>query len=305
MKFRGLDLNLLVALDALLVERNVSAAARKTFVSQPAMSAALAKLREHFQDELLAPLGRRMVPTAYGESLAEPVRQLMLQIEATVDVGIGFDPGTSQRKFAILVSDYVAELIMPRVSARVAEQAPNIVLNIIPNDGIPAEMIENGRVDLVVVPEFVASSRHPSEFLIEEEYVVMGWEQNSALHGQMSLDDFFKFGRVTWSVSVTRAHSFAEIQIRQMNPNDRIELFVPSLSTVPKFLIGTQRVSLIHESIAKFYSSILPLKYVPLPVKIDTITMVVQHHAVRAADTGIQWLKSIIREAATSDDGWP
>ncbi len=84
MHFRGLDLNLLVALDALITERSISRTGEKIHLSQPATSGALARLREYFKDDLLVPVGRKMVLTPLAEELAEPVRQLLLQTDAII-----------------------------------------------------------------------------------------------------------------------------------------------------------------------------------------------------------------------------
>ena len=170
MRFKGLDLNLLVALDALLSERNVSAAARRVFISQPAMSSALARLRDHFQDELLAPVGRRMAPTAFADALTEPLRALMLQIEATVGAGQRFDPATARRKFTISVSDYITEVMMGAVVARAAIEAPGVLLEIMPPTESPARSLESGDIDVLITPDLYSAPAHPSELLYEEEH---------------------------------------------------------------------------------------------------------------------------------------
>jgi DNA-binding transcriptional LysR family regulator len=95
MHFEQLDLNLLVALDALLTERSITAAGVRVHLTQSAMSGALSRLREFFNDELLTQVGRKMVPTPLGESLAEPVRQILLQVKAAINAKPGFDPATS------------------------------------------------------------------------------------------------------------------------------------------------------------------------------------------------------------------
>src|SRR5579864_1428145 len=99
MHFRGLDLNLLVALDALITERNISRTGEKIHLSQSATSGALARLREYFKDALLVPVGRRMVLTPLADELAQPVRQLLVQADAIIHRRPGFSPKTSERTF--------------------------------------------------------------------------------------------------------------------------------------------------------------------------------------------------------------
>ncbi len=110
MRYKHLDLNLLVALNALLNERSISRAAVSLHLSQPAMSAALARLREHFKDELLVPNGRSMMLTARAQSLLQPVQHILLQIDSSISEAPVFEPKQSQRRFNVTVSDYTLEV---------------------------------------------------------------------------------------------------------------------------------------------------------------------------------------------------
>src|ERR1044072_1286367 len=105
MQLNRFDLNLLIALDALLREKNVTRAAERVFVSQPAMSAALHKLREYFNDPLLVRVGREMELTARGESLVEPVREALLPIQMMLGPQPTFDPKTARRDFTVIMSE--------------------------------------------------------------------------------------------------------------------------------------------------------------------------------------------------------
>ena len=96
MRFHGLDLNLLVALDALLTHQNVTRAAEQLNLSQSALSGALARLREHFDDELVVPIGRRMEPTPLARTLAEPLHEILLKTKSLVTATPTFDPQTSR-----------------------------------------------------------------------------------------------------------------------------------------------------------------------------------------------------------------
>lgn len=115
MRFRRLDLNLIVYLDALLAERSVSRAAERVHISQSAMSDALARLRDYFQDKLFVQVGRSMVPTPLAQSMAQPVRDVLLQIESVASSNVQFDPLNSRRKIGILASDYVADVLLNKI----------------------------------------------------------------------------------------------------------------------------------------------------------------------------------------------
>lgn len=301
MRFKGLDLNLLVALDALLIERNVSAAARKLFMSQSAMSGALSRLREHFQDELLVAQGKRMRLTAVAEELAGPVRRLLLQIEATVSPRAGFNPRSSRRTFIVNASDYITEVVLSRLVARLAEEAPGVVLEIMPPLSDPAGLLESGAADILITPEVFASSGHPAELLLEEEHVLVGWIENPGLQAAPTLEQFFDFGHVAVQLPQARITPFAEVEIAKLGRPRRIELVVPAFTAVPRVLIGTQRVSVMQRRLARLAASVLPLAVQPLPFVLPALREVVQHHEVRTADPSIAWLRQRLLESARTD----
>ncbi|MGD9827872.1 MAG: LysR family transcriptional regulator, partial [Hyphomicrobiaceae bacterium] len=127
---RRIDLNLLVALDALLRERHVTRAAHAVGLSQPAMSSSLARLRHVFSDELLVRTATGMQPTPRAEALIEPVRQALAQIERALASDRGFDAGASARHFAVRLSDLLGFLLLPRLMDRIARSAPRVGLDV-------------------------------------------------------------------------------------------------------------------------------------------------------------------------------
>lgn len=124
MRFNKLDLNQLVVLDAVLSERSIKRAADKLFLSAPATSCALARLREYFEDDLLLQVGKTMVLTPKAQSLMKPVRDVLLQVQAITTTNPTFDAKTSTRKIIIQASDYVMNVFLGEVLRRVAEEAP-------------------------------------------------------------------------------------------------------------------------------------------------------------------------------------
>ena len=126
MRFQGLDLNLLVALTALIHERNVTRAADRLHIGQPGMSAALNKLRLYFRDDLLVPMGGRMVLTPLAEQLALPLQEVMAEIERKILSQGQFDPATAQQKFVFALSDYNMSVLLPSLLLEIEHQAPGL-----------------------------------------------------------------------------------------------------------------------------------------------------------------------------------
>src|SRR5690606_38093968 len=130
MNIYNFDLNLLRVLDALVRERNVSRAAERLALSQPAVSNALSRLRELLDDPLLVRVGRVMQPTPRALSLEAPIRAALQQIHSSLNAGQSFDPARSQQRFTIAVTDYVELICMPSLLQRLSQRAPGIHISI-------------------------------------------------------------------------------------------------------------------------------------------------------------------------------
>jgi len=165
MNLQRFDLNLLVALDALLTEKNVTRAGRRMNLSQSAMSGALARLRGFFQDELLVAVGRSMVLTPLADDLVQPLRDVLLQVHGTITTKTRFDPASSKRHFSIAVSDYVTSVLMIDLLRHVKAEAPTITFELRPIGQPAGEHLERGDLEFPHCPGGVprpgASRRAP------------------------------------------------------------------------------------------------------------------------------------------------
>ena len=148
MRFNGLDLNLLVALAVLLEERSVSRAAERLHLSQPAVSAALARLRAYFGDPLLVPQGRRMVPSAEALAMRRELEAILDSVSNLVVRSAGFDPTTSRRTFRICASDYLLAVLFPKLIPELARLAPAVGLDQMPPSKEARVALDRGELDL-------------------------------------------------------------------------------------------------------------------------------------------------------------
>jgi DNA-binding transcriptional LysR family regulator len=295
MRFRGLDLNLLGALDAMMQERSVSAAARKLNLSQPAMSAALARLRDFFGDELLVVQGKRMFPTAFAEGLMPQVRYVLDGVESMLANRSRFDPAATQRTFRLIASDYViASLIAPLVE-RLSIESPGIMLDLAaPSEQGHVEIAE-GRADLLISPDFYIAGEHPSELLFEESHVVVGWDGNPLMQAPLSPEAFLQAGHVGVRIGSQRQPAFADRQMKVMGLSRRIEVETHSFLTIPPLLIGTHRLALMQERLARRLCGHYPLAMQGLPFEFPHMREMMQYHETRHADEGLRWLKDLLR----------
>jgi DNA-binding transcriptional LysR family regulator len=299
MRFKGLDLNLLVALDALLETRSVSRAAERLYLSQPAVSAALSRLRDYFGDEILVTTGKRMYPTAFAESVLPELRQCFGVLDALVSSSTVFDPKTSHRRFVIVGSDYITSAVLAPMIARLATEAPSIRVEIVAPSDESAESLAAGKVDLVLTPEQFVQTDHPAELLFQEQHVVVGWSGNPLLaDGRISEEDFLDSGHIGVSFGRLRTPSFADRQMALMGKSRRIEVISPSFATVPWLLKGTHRLALMHERLAKTMSEFFPIATAPAPFDFPLMNEMIQHHRARSRDEGLMWLKAQLAQEA-------
>ena len=292
MRFKGLDLNLLVALDALVETRSVSAAARRLNLSQPAMSAALSRLRAYFGDELLVVTGKRMYPTAFAEALTPQLKDCLKGLDVLVSSPNLFDPATAQRTFVVVASDYVTTAVLAPLIARLAERAPGVRLDIVLPNEDSVNQVAEGKVDLLITPDAYVHPEHPAELLFEERHVVVGWRGNPLFDKPLTEDGVFAAGHVAVSIGHDRVAAFADRQLALMGKPRRVEATVASFTVLPWFLRDSLRLALMHERLAEVMARDFPIVFAPPPFPFPIMRQMTQHHSARAGDQGLQWLKS-------------
>ena len=290
MRFGRLDLNLLVALDALLSEKSVSLAADRLCLSQSATSSALGRLREYFGDELLMVKGRHMILTARAEELIEPVRAVLEQIRSTIAIAPPFDPATADRQVRIMASDDTTQDLLAEALAQLERDAPNMRFEIQPMSTNPIEAVERGYIDLLVTIDFAVSADHPSQFLFEDDYVVVGDANNPALKGEMTRERYFELGHVTARFGRAQMPAFEEWFTRRQKQQRRIEVVAPSFLSLPGLVLDTNRIVTMHRRLAQQVVQNFPLVMRELPFAIPPIREVVQWHITNSNDRAIRWV---------------
>ena len=300
MRFKGLDLNLLVALDTLLELRSISRSAEKLHMSQPAMSAALRRLREHLQDPVLVASGKKMVPTPYALWVRPLLTDVLTRIDKMVAASSVFDPATTERRFRVGTSDYLSTVVFTRLIPMLEQTAPHIGFDIIqPADGMVA-LLEQGEIDLLVTPSEHVSDHHPSELLFEERHVVVGWSGNPLFGRGLTEDVFFAAGHIAVEIGRLTRTSFAEAHLKSMGRERRIEIIVSAFSLVPEMLVNSYRLAVMHERLARHFAALLPLTIAEIPFQFPTMREMLQFHRSREADPGLRWFIERVREAAAS-----
>ncbi|BAI75676.1 transcriptional regulator (plasmid) [Azospirillum sp. B510] len=296
MRFKRLDLNLLVALDALLRERNVSRAADGLNLSQSAMSNALARLRDYFNDDLLVQVGRKMELTPQAESLAESVRDILLRIDTAIAVQPEFIAADSKRTFNLLVSEYTTSVLMPTLLSLVHREAKNISFRFLPQNTSPEAMLTSGDADLLIMPENFIPPGHPSEQLYEDDFSCVVWRDSAAFGETLTVEEYLAASHIVAEFAAARA-SYESWFIKRYGAERRIAVVTPSFLTLCPLVVGTDCIATVHSRIARQALESLPIRLLPLPVEIPKLIQMVQWHKYRSQDPGLKWLRGHLRTA--------
>lgn len=297
MRFKKLDLNLLVALDHMIELRSVSAAADKMFMSQSAMSNALTRLRVYFDDPLLVQVGRRMEVTPRAEAMRPAIRDILVRIEATIDSRPEFVPETSTREFNILLSDYSLRVLMPVVFRMLSAQRSTVKLNLHAQTESPQILLDCGEIDLLLTPRQFLSGEHPSTLLHFERYVTVAWAGGK--YGNTVIDrEVYETASHVIMVPTSAAKSLETSLLAEAGVTRRIDVRTFSFATLPHLITGTDRIATIHERIAKLVAPQSELVIYPLPVDLPPMEQMMQWHAYRERDPGLVWLRNLMAEAA-------
>lgn len=291
------DLNLLVALDALLTECNVTQAGNRLNLSQPAMSGALARLRSHFNDELLVPAGRRMIRTPLGDTLAQPVRELLLQTRSTLAVRPNFDAAASTRRFSIAVSDYVTTVLLADVFRRVAHLAPHMTFEMRSLGHGTVEALDTGELDFLIRPAAYLIESHPSEVLFEDVYTCVVCANNTTVGDTLTVDEYLGMGHVVVSMNPPSL-GFDEEHLRKGKFRRRVEVSASNFALAPELVVGTGRVATMHSRLALAYAAIMPVRVLPMPIELPRLVEMVQWHRVFDLDPAHRWFRRVLKEAS-------
>lgn len=298
MRFNKLDMNLLVVLDALLATQSVGKAAERLFLSQPATSLALGRLREYFQDELLVSVGKTMVPTPLAAELAAPVREVLVQVQTISRARPSFDPGATQRRFTIESSDYVIAVLLSEVIRRAATLAPLMQFDVRSLSPQTPQNLSSGECELLIAPDFVKVSDHPSEPLFTDSFSCIVCEAHAAWDGGLSADAYFEAGHVGVEWGGGRRITFDTRIMGASTRERRQDVIAPNFMLVPDLLIGTGRIATLPTRLTQLIARRFPVRVLPCPVAIPEFVELLQWHRHRDQDPAITWLRSLIREVA-------
>jgi DNA-binding transcriptional LysR family regulator len=293
----GIDLNLLAVLGALLEHRNVTRAGERLRLSQPTMSGALARLRQHFGDELLVRSGREYQLTPLASGLLPAVREALGQVERTLSVPAEFDPATSGRRFSIAISAQ-SILALSGLLARVHELAPGVRLDTWP---ITTTLLETDQsllgYDVLIGPEGFRADGDP-EVVLRDRVVYVADPANPWLRdGRLAVEDLAVLphaaARLPQAALVTAA-------LARLGVTPRVVATSGGWLPLPFLVAGTDLVAAVPERLASRVSAAAGVTLVEPPFGVVELVEAAWWHPMHATDPALTWLRGIILDSLAS-----
>jgi DNA-binding transcriptional LysR family regulator len=297
MTVAGMDLNLLIALRAMLEEANVTRAGERIGMAQPAMSTALARLRRHYRDDLLVRVGRDYELTPFAKSLLPLVQQAMPLVEQALALRDDFDPATSARAFSITLSDYAFTVINDPLLRQIAEQAPGIRVEVGP---IPWDMHISDRgllqYDFLVGPLGCGFTGESATLFTDRFVCVVDPAHDRLAGGSLSLKDFENLPHAVANFGPNLTPLDRALSAKGIRQNPRVST-VGWLS-LPFVVAGTDLVAALPERLARRVADLARVTVVEPPFGEVDLVEAVWWHPTRESDPGHRWLLGLLRGLA-------
>jgi DNA-binding transcriptional LysR family regulator len=295
------DLNLLVALEALLTEQSVSRAATRVGLSQPAMSNALSRLRTLFGDPILVRAGRSMTLTARGQQLIFPVRAAISQIQIVIGQNVSFTPATSIQSFSIATTDYWGVVFLPEFVRVIEREAPGIVLEIKRLGGgqfePPIAELRAGAFDVAIgfFPEVPATS--PDIYrqqLCADKLVSIVGAANRRVRKTLTLKKFLELGHVVTKYQNRGGQASVDSALERIGHRRSVKLIVPHYFEVPLVVSHTDLIGNLPFKMAKKFSSTVPLRLLRPPIEVQPFNTVMLWHERTESDPAQAWFRNML-----------
>jgi DNA-binding transcriptional LysR family regulator len=302
----GVDLNLLVALDALLAERSVTRAATRIGVTQSAMSHSLARLRALTGDELLVRGREGMMPTVRGDGLARPVRQALEDIARALAPPVPFDPATARARVVIGTSDYGELVLLPRVVARLAREAPGFDLRIVTLSEPMAEPLAAGSIDLAIAP-FRPGDEKPGIYakrLFDDGFVCVVRQGHPLADKKLTLARFVAAAHALIAPR-GREGGTVDAALERLGMQRRVAVAVPHFLIAPHVVAASDLLLTLARRVADVLARPLGLAILAPPpeLRLEGFTMSSAWHERTHGDPAQRWLRNVLVEEAGAAQG--
>ena len=293
-----LDLNLLVAFDALLTERSVTRAAARIGLGQSAMSHNLGRLRALFGDELLTRGADGMRPTPRALALIDPVRVTLAQIQAAVLQREAFDPATAERTFRVGLANSIEVAIVPGLMARLRREAPGVALRLRPlNQLTILDDLDIGALDLGIGVFGHGQVHHKRRPLYTDSFLCLFNPALLDFRRPISLENYLSVPHVLTSLG-DDAHGAVDEALAKLKLKRTVALVTPGFLAVPFVVARAPLITTMPLRLARYFAEAFQLATSPAPVELPSLAVSLIWHASFDHDPGHIWLRQTIAAVA-------
>jgi DNA-binding transcriptional LysR family regulator len=300
MKLQDVDLNLLLAFDALMRECHVTRAAERLDVSQSSMSVSLAKLRELFHDELLMRASGGLVPTERALQLRPRVQEAIGVVERVFEPLARFEPATATDTFRLIVIDYIDLVLMPIVVRRIRQEAPGVKLVLLqPNPHHFGDMLATGELDLAISyfphpPDFLAARR-----LFSDRFVALCGADHPALTALPDVPAFCAMPHVTIEPDAAQIYNVQiDAALEPFGLRRRVQMVKPSFLALPFLLEATDMVACIPVRLARRMTRFARVDLFDIPLELPTFDVGMLWHPRTTGSPAHEWLRQLVLACA-------
>lgn len=302
MNYKGIDLNLMVAFDALYRERNVSRAGASIGISQPAMSAALARLRLLLDDHLFTRTSSGLQPTQRARDMAEPISMALQKVDLAFIETTTFEPAEAAFTFVVGMPDYPSTTLLPRLARTLAHLAPKVKLKVksFSHREDAVELLDTGKIDIAigVLPAFT-DGRIQSVEIFRDDFVTIVSKDNPALSEVLDLEQFLAMSHVLTSPEGDDYGVVDEWLARQGRER-KIVLTLPHMLAAVSVVAQTHYISTVLKSVAMTSPHCHHLVVLPPPIPLASVSLHILWHRRNTTHPGQHWIRDVITELAHS-----
>jgi DNA-binding transcriptional LysR family regulator len=293
------NLNLLLALDGLLSERSVTAAARRVRVTPSAMSHSLAELRSLLGDPLLLRAGRAMVLTPRAEALVKPLHDLLGETERLLRGGPTFDPKTAERRFVLAAPDFLATLLLPPLLDAAAREAPEVSFEIVPSARRGnAWLLETGDVDLALGAIVDSAPNIRRMDLCTEGFACAARKGHPHIDGTLTLDTYVKTPHLLITLGDDSGPTWIDEALAKLRKKRRVAARVRYFMSAPLVIARSDLLLTGPSMLIGYFAELVPLQVLAPPIALPTYPEEAYWHQRFDADPAHVWLRKLLQKTA-------
>lgn len=292
MRLTKVDLNLFVVFDAIYMQGNLTRAAKVLCITQPAVSNALARLRQLYDDELFVRTGKGMVPTLLAENILPSVQSALQLLSSSLEEGQTFDPFLSEKTFRLSMNDMAEAMIMPKLLAQLQTLAPKTGIECcyVAREDIERELA-SGSLDIALDAPFVGIGQMQTQALLKQRYACAVRRDHPTIGDSITLDEYLALDHLQVS-SRRKGRGYEDIGLNRLGRQRKVKMRVQHYQVAPLLVAQTDMALTVPISMAQNYD----LKILELPYSLPALDWNIYWHKSADQDQANLWLRGLISQ---------